>query len=137
MTCNPVDSIDARWRCAIPGCSSPDWTGAVVSWPSWAAYSTNIRAGYNSRVVYSTSGQMLYPYMGAWADGCRITPTSGQVLVIEWQRGTDVWRETYVNPGETYTIDLVGSENGAMLEANAWGGNFRVSISNCTPQPVV
>jgi hypothetical protein len=131
-----VDSVLARWRCNTPGCNWPDWEGAVVTWPAWAAYSTNNRVGYNSREVYSTTGELLHPYMGAWADGCAVTAVSGLVLIIEWQRGTDVWRETYLDPGETHVIDLVHPEDGAMIETSDFGDNFRVSLANCTPQPI-
>jgi hypothetical protein len=59
------------------------------------------------------------------------------MLVIEWERGTNVWRETLVYPGQTHIINLVGSENGAMLEtSDAYNQPFSVSMNNCTPQPV-
>ncbi len=54
--------------------------------------------------------------MGAWADGCEVTAVSGLVLIIEWERGTDQWRETYLDPGESHVIDLVSPEDGAMIE---------------------
>ncbi len=108
----------------------------MIDWPEWSAYSTNIRTGYNSREVYSTSGQLLHPYMGSWADGCEVTAVSGLVLIIEWERGRDVWRETYLSPGQTHTINLVGTENNAMIETSNYGGNFRVSLANCEPQPL-
>ena len=93
-----------------------DWAGGVITWPSWSAFASNNRAGFDSRTVYSVSGQKLYPYMGEWADGCEIEVVSGGVLIIEWERGLDGWRETYLSAGDTYTINLVGSENGAMIE---------------------
>ena len=39
-------------------------------------------------------------------------------------------------PGDSYTIDLTGSENGAMIETQNNVEPFEVSLSNCTPQPI-
>lgn len=74
--------------------------------------------------------------MGNWADGCEVTAVSGNVLIIEWERGTEVWRETHLGPGQTYVIDLIGSEDGAMIETNEFPEGFSVTLSNCTPQPL-
>ena len=74
--------------------------------------------------------------MGAWADGCEVTAVSGLVLIIEWERGTDQWRETYLDPGESHVIDLVSPEDGAMIEtAEGWPA-FSITLRNCTPQPL-
>ncbi|MEA5487183.1 hypothetical protein VB775_10185, partial [Pseudanabaena sp. CCNP1317] len=134
--CNPTESVTARWACNTPGCTATDWVGAVINWPSWAAYSTNGRSGSNSRTVYSTSGSLLYPYMGAWANGCTVTAQSGRVLIIEWQRGTNVWTETWLETGDTHVITLSSPQNGAMIEAEDFSSGFSVSLANCTPQPV-
>lgn len=133
---NDIQSVNAHWRCDIPECSGPDWGGAVINWPSWAAYSSNSRIGVNSRTVYSDSNQKLYPYMGSWANGCHVTAKSGTVLVIEWQRGSETWRETYLNPGQSHTITLTGDEDNAMIETYDDGPAFSVALSNCTPQPL-
>jgi hypothetical protein len=74
--------------------------------------------------------------MGPWADGCNVTSVTGVTLIIEWERGTDRWRETYLQPGESHTIDLVGSENNAMIETYDFGPAFSVSLDNCHPQPL-
>jgi uncharacterized repeat protein (TIGR01451 family) len=75
--------------------------------------------------------------MGPWADGCQVTVLEGQVLVIEWQRGTDVWRATPLQPDDTYVIDLVAPEDNAMLETpDGVTAPFRVALANCTPQPL-
>ncbi|MFK4083638.1 PKD domain-containing protein [Kribbella sp. NPDC020789] len=134
-TCDPVSWVSARWRYAGTG-EDPDWYGGVVTWPAGTAYQGNGRSGYNARNVYSESGDPLYPYMGAWADGCAVRVVTGRVLIIEWERGKDVWRETLVNAGETHTISLSGTENGAMIETNNDLEPFTVSISNCTPRPL-
>jgi hypothetical protein len=134
-SCDPIDAYIARWRCNIPACVGPDWVGAVIDWPAWSAYASNDRLGNQSRSVYSVQGQALHPYMGAWADGCKVTSLSGRVLIIEWERGTDVWRETHLNPGQSHVIDLVGPENGALIESN-YPEDFAVRIENCTPQPL-
>lgn len=132
-----VHSVPARWRCNSPDCVGDDWMSAVISWPAWAAYEDNVRAGSQSRTVYSTSGVLLYPYMGAWADGCEVTAVSGNVLIVEWQRGADLWRETWLTPGQTHTISLVAPEDGAMIETHdGWAPTFSVQLSNCTPQVV-
>lgn len=138
LTCNPVSSIPAYWRCNTPGCTSVDWTGAVIVWPWWAAYESNNRAGENSRTVYAfADDRPLNAYMKEWADGCQITAVSGTVLIIEWERGTEVWRETYLNPGESHTIDLIPPENGVLIEGpDGVVDEFRVSLSNCTPPTV-
>ncbi len=135
-SCNPVNAIPALWRCNAADCSGSDWVGAVIAWPSWSAYQNNARTGNNARIVYSASNQPLYPYMGSWADGCRVTAVSGVTLIIEWQRGTDKWRETILDPGQSHTIDLVSPEDGAMIESPDGFTSFSVSLSNCTPQNI-
>lgn len=133
-TCNPVRSIRANWRCDIPGCIDKDWMGGAVSWPSWAADANNARRGTNSRTVYATTGEKLYPYMRSWASGCRVISVEGTVLIIEWQRGTDVWRETRLQPGESHVIRLSSPEDSAMLETPSTPTDFVVSLENCTPR---
>ncbi|HRQ40404.1 MAG TPA: hypothetical protein PLD25_21025 [Chloroflexota bacterium] len=135
-TCAPVSAIQSYWRCNIDGCTDPDWVSAVIAWPSWSAFESNARAGNQSRTVYSFAGEMLYPYMGAWADGCHVTAVSGTVLIIEWQRGTEVWRETYLEPGESHTIDLVHPEDNAMIEGPDYSPGFSVTLENCVPQVI-
>jgi hypothetical protein len=73
--------------------------------------------------------------MGPWADGCVVKAVRGTVLVIEWQRGADSWRETLLEAGETHTIDLVGSEDNAMIESPGTN-SFTVALTNCTPKPL-
>ena len=131
-----IPSIQAFWRCNLPGCTFPDWTGAVIDWPPWAAHQTNARSGDQSRSVFSADGTPLYPYMGSWAQGCEVTAESGVVQIIEWQRGTDVWRETWLYPRQSHVIDLVPPEDGAMLETYDGSPGFSVSLRNCTPQPI-
>jgi hypothetical protein len=129
-------SVSANWRCDSQQCQGGDWLGTVISWPSWSAYPNNSRSGNNSRTVFGDSGELLYPYMGSWADGCRVNAHQGAVLIIEWQRGTDIWRETTIYPGQSYVIDLVGAENGALIESNGAGTHFGVTLENCEPQPL-
>jgi hypothetical protein len=131
-----IHSVPAFWRCNLPGCESPDWIGSVINWPAWAAYESNNRAGTNSRTVYSDAGEVLYPYMGAWAHGCQVTAVSGVVVIIEWQRGAEVWRATRLEPGESHTISLVSPENNAMIETEDFSLDaFSVLLNNCNPQP--
>ncbi|MCB0184697.1 MAG: hypothetical protein KDE31_10545, partial [Caldilineaceae bacterium] len=134
-TCNPVSSIGAFWRCNTPGCTDADWVGSVISWPSWSAFEDNGRTGNQSRTVYSAQGDLLYPYMGPWANGCQITAVSGTALIIEWQRGTNVWREIPVPPGQSHTIALTSPEDGVVIEGPPPPG-FSVSIKNCNPQVI-
>lgn len=132
-----VNSVPAFWRCNSPDCSGSDWSSAVINWPASAAYENNGRTGNNSRTVYSAAGELLYPYMGAWANGCEVTAVSGVVMIIEWQRGTDTWRETWLNPGQTHVIQLSGTENGAMIETfDGWAPSFSVRLKNCAPQQI-
>jgi hypothetical protein len=131
-----VSWIESRWECNIPECSGSAWAGGVISWPEGTAYSSNNRTSYNSRTVKSLSGQLLYPYMGSWATGCQLTVVDGAVLVIEWKRGSNSWRPTLVNAGESYTINLVGDEDGAMLETPNNTVPFHVTLQNCNPQPL-
>ncbi len=84
--------------------------------------------------MYSEHGEPIYPYMGAWADGCEVTAILGVVLIIEWERGTDDWRETRLEPGERHVIHLTPPENGAMLETVDNGSNFSVLLENCEPE---
>jgi hypothetical protein len=86
--------------------------------------------------VYSADGTPLYPYMGSWAQSCEVTAESGVVQIIEWQRGTDVWRETWLYPRQSHVIDLVSPEDGAMIETYDGSPGFSVSLRNCTPQPI-
>lgn len=139
MTCNPVLAIPSFWRCDIPECSGGDWVGSVISWPSQYAYQNNDRAGNNSRTVYNAQGEVLYPYMGSWANGCVVTAVTGRTLIIEWQRGAEVWRETTLNTGQSHTISLVPPENGALIESIEGSPDidFSVSLANCTPQAVL
>jgi hypothetical protein len=131
-----VHSIRTEWHCNTGECDGSVWEAAVISWPAWSAYSNNARQGNLSRTTYSPSGQVLNPYMGSWADGCQVTAKTGTVLIIEWQRGTDDWRETYLEPGESHTINLVGAEDGALIETYDFGPDFSVKLTNCTPQPL-
>jgi hypothetical protein len=129
-----VSAIRAFWRCHARDCSSADWTGAVVSWPAWSAHHSNARRGDQARAVFSAHGAPLYPYMGRWAHGCEVTAESGSVLIIEWKRGSDRWRETTLAPGQTHVIRLVPPENGAMIESYEGSPGFSVSLRNCTPR---
>lgn len=138
-----VSAYTALWKCTPVGsqdCQGPegaDWVGAVVNWPSWSAYQTNARTGSNSReVIAASGGQPLYPYMGAWADGCQVTALTPGVLIIEWKRGEDVWDENRLNVGQTYTIDLVSPQDNAMIEGDNGVTSFRVALNNCNPQPL-
>jgi hypothetical protein len=131
-----IQATQAFWRCNAADCSGDDWTGAVIAWPAWAAYQNNARSGDQSRSVFSADGTPLYPYMGAWAQGCEVTAESGTVLIIEWQRGTDVWRETWLTPRQSHVIALVPPEDGAMIETEDGSPGFSVSLKNCTPQPI-
>ncbi|HSS01233.1 MAG TPA: hypothetical protein VLM79_29445 [Kofleriaceae bacterium] len=131
-----IQAIPAFWRCNVPECIGADWTGAVINWPAWAAYQNNARSGDQSRSVFADDGTPLYPYMGAWAQGCQVTAVSGTVLIIEWQRGTDNWRETWLQPGQSHTIDLTPPEDGAMIETDDGMTSFSVTLANCTPAPL-
>lgn len=132
-----ISSVPAVWRCNTAGCTATEWQSSVITWPASTAYENNARSGDNSRTVYSHSGELLYPYMGAWANGCQVTAVSGTVLIIEWQRGTDQWRSTWLSPGQTHTIQLTSPENGAMIETiDGWAPSFSVRLNNCTPQQI-
>ena len=135
----PVDAIQstqAFWRCASPDCFGSDWIGAVIAWPAGTAYQNNGRSGDQSRAVFAADGTPLYPYMGAWAQGCEVTAESGTAVIIEWKRGTNAWRETWLTPRQSYVIQLVSPEDGAMIETYDGSPGFSVSLRNCTPQPV-
>jgi hypothetical protein len=127
-------STAALWRCT--GCSGAEWTGAVIGWPAWSAHQSNGRGGDASRSVFSTDGTPLHPYMGPWAEGCTVTAEAGVVLIIEWKRGAEKWRETWLYPGQSHVIHLVPPENGAMIESYDGSPGFSVSLRNCTPQPL-
>jgi hypothetical protein len=131
-----MQAIPSLWRCNVPDCWSDDWTGAAIAWPAWAAYPSNARPGNLSRSVFAWDDTPLYPYMGAWADGCEITGESGIARVIEWQRGSDQWRDTWLYPGQTHVIRLVPPEDSALIEGYDASPGFRVSVRNCTPQPL-
>jgi hypothetical protein len=128
-------STAALWRCGA-ACSGSDWTGAVIGWPAWSAHQSNGRGGDAARSVFSTDGTPLHPYMGPWAEGCTVTAEAGVVLIIEWQRGAEKWRESWLYPGQSHVIHLVGPENGAMIESYDGSPGFSVSLANCTPQRI-
>jgi hypothetical protein len=134
--CDPVSWVASVWKYNGTDPDPGDWSGGVIAWPSWSAFASNNRTGFDSRTVYSESGQKLYPYMGEWADGCEIKVVTGRVLIIEWERGQGNWRETYLSAGGTHTINLIGPENGAMIETQNNVEPFEVSLSNCTPQKI-
>jgi hypothetical protein len=132
-----IQATRALWRCNRPDCVGGDWTGAVIAWPEWAAYQSNgRRPADQSRAVFSTDGKPLHPYMGPWAHGCKVTGESGTVQIIEWQRGADAWRSTWLQPGQSHVIRLVSPEDGAMIETYEGSPGFSVSLTNCTPQRI-
>lgn len=131
-----VHAVQGEWRCDTDDCSGEIWYTAALTWPAGTAYQSNSRTDGKSRSAFTPDGQPLYPYMGAWADGCEVTAKTGIVLIIEWQRGTHEWRETWLNPGEKHTIHLVSPENGALIESEDDSPGFSVALKNCTPQPV-
>lgn len=137
LTCDPVSAFTSYWRCYIPQCISSDWLGAVLAWPSYAAFENNGRNLQAAKITYSLEDdQLLYTYMGEWADGCEITAVSGTVLIIEWRRGQDAWEAFYINPPETHVVNLSSppGQNGVLIEGpDNVVEEFRVSLSNCTP----
>lgn len=135
VACDVVTATATIWRCAEPGCTYPDWVGSTITWPSWSASATNDRTGNAARRTVSPDGQLVYPYMGAWADGCQVTVVSGEALVVEWVHGANQWRETLLHAGQSHTIDLVAPEDGALVEGGDAG--LVVRLTACTPAPLV
>ncbi len=131
-----IHSVPGVWECNADDCSSANWYTEVIPWPAWAAYQNNARSGDSAKAVFTPDGEPLYPYMGSWADGCEVTAVSGTALIIEWERGTDVWRETWLEPGESHTINLTWPEDGAMIESFDFSPGFSVTLNNCEPQPL-
>jgi hypothetical protein len=132
---NVILSTPTEWRCDFASCPG-NWYSHTIPWPSWSAYSDNARAGEKFRRTYGPNGEVIHPYMGKWANGCRVTAVSGVVLIIEWQRGTESWRETYLDPNQTYTINLTPPFDGAMIESFDESPGFSVTLENCSPQPL-
>jgi hypothetical protein len=124
-------SVATYWRCTTADCWSGDWVGSTVVWPSWSAYSDNARTGNNLRTTFGEDGGLIYPYTGAWADGCKFTGVSGIVAIVEWKRGADDWSTSYIGPGDSYTINLFDTQDSVLLEGL---GSFNVAVNNCTPQ---
>jgi hypothetical protein len=133
-----LHAVLAFWSCDAKGCEGSDWPGMTISWPPATAYQSNGRAGVNGRSVFSLDGEPLYPYMGPWADGCKVTSLSGDVLIIEWKRGTDQWRKTLLKQGQSHVISLKPPEDGALIETDddATSPGFSVTLENCTPKPL-
>lgn len=61
---------------------------------------------------------------------------SGAVLVVEWEHGSNDWRETRLSVGERHTSRLTGAEDSAMIETPNHSVPFQVSLSDCTPQRI-
>ena len=59
---------------------------------------------------------------------------SNQVLIIEWKRGSNIWRETLLTANQSHTINLVGNEDNAMIETPDGVTTLSVALSNCNPQ---
>jgi hypothetical protein len=133
-----MQAVPSLWRCdpGVASCFSDDWTGSVISWPSWSAFQGNARPGNLARLVYSWDGAPLHPYMGPWANGCEVIGESGITRVIEWQRGAGQWRDTWLYPGESHVIHLVPPENGALIEGYDASPGFSATLRNCAPQPL-
>jgi hypothetical protein len=74
--------------------------------------------------------------MGSWADGCRITAVFDTVLIVEWRRGSDAWRSTYLAPGQSYEISLISPEDNVLLETPDTPTTFGIRLENCTPQVI-
>ena len=132
---NVIQSTATEWRCDFEDCPG-NWYSHTIPWPSWSAYSDNAREGDKFRRTYGPNGEVINPYMGSWANGCRVTAVTGGVLIIEWQRGTESWRETYLDRDETYTIHLAPPFDGAMIESYDDSPGFAVTLENCNPQPL-
>jgi hypothetical protein len=132
---NVILSTPTEWRCDFANCPG-NWYSHTIPWPSWSAYSDNARTGEKFRRTYGPNGEVIHPYMGSWANGCRVTSVSGVVLIIEWQRGTESWRETYLDRNQTYTINLTPPFDGAMIESYDESPGFSVTLENCNPQPL-
>lgn len=148
-SCDLVSSIPVNWKCDPAACSVPtdDWSEQAVAWPEGQAYDNNGRTqgGANYRDTFRGDTDVVdsvpvYTYMGAWADGCTVTSLVGQAQIIEWDYGSELWRQTTLEPGHTHTIDLGkdaagNAENGAMIETGS-AAPTTVKIENCTPGPV-
>jgi hypothetical protein len=132
---NVIQSTATEWRCDFANCPG-NWYSHTIPWPSWSSYSDNARTGNKFRRTYGPTGEVIHPYMGKWAHGCRVTQVSGVVLIIEWQRGSESWRETYLDRGQTYTINLTPPFDGAMIESYDGSPGFSVTLENCNPQPL-
>ncbi|NOV99427.1 hypothetical protein [Isoptericola chiayiensis] len=130
--CDVVTAVESSWQCNIEECHGSPWAGAAISWPTGTAYSSNDRPGDASRTAFDVNGQELHPYAGSWIDGCQVEVVWGTVLVVEWRRGANDWRETLLSPGDTYTVDLRGDEDGALIEGYPFG--FGVRLTTCDPQ---
>lgn len=131
-----VRSRLAVWICDRPRCTDPEWLGMVISWPPSSAHQSNGRPGAGSRAVQTLDGEPLYPYMGAWAHGCKVTATSGDALIVEWRRGADTWRETHLRQGQSHLISLRPPEDSALVESNDPSPGFSVTFESCTPGPL-
>jgi hypothetical protein len=125
-----VQMTRTHWRCNTTGCTDPEEVGYAITWPSTSAYSFNNRPEW-SRTTYNDAGQLVYPYMGSWANGCDITAQGADVAVIEWKRGSSSWQTTYLTPGQRVVIKLEAPEDGAIIEGLAGSS---IILRTCTPK---
>ena len=118
-----VSSTIAHWHNSpTPPLDSSPWTGSVVEWPG-ASYRNNNRGGgggqylFEANVTPHTNERPMWGYATDWMDGATIELLSGtNLLIIEWKRGTDTWRTTYLTTiGQTHTINLSDTTSGTIV----------------------
>ena len=132
-----LSSVPTHWHTEASGppWGSTPWSGHSVEFPG-AAYRYNGRSGDGSRYMYEPVGadpsgthRTIYGYAAEWADGMHIHVNSGEALIIEWEWGSETWRETIVPAGSSMDIDLSdttatvgpanpGPWNGVLVEAH-------------------
>ncbi len=76
----------------------------------------------------------IYGYIrGKYSQRCKITKVAGgYVLIEQWEYGTDVWEQHWLERnGESFRVNLVSPENAVQIFSNDFT-RFAVTISDCS-----
>jgi len=131
-------SVPGDWICRQEvDCSGKAWPGTSIRFSSTVASDSNGRKSKDNgrRIVDHVDGVTpIYGYIrGPYAQGCRITKVGGgDVLIEQWEYGTDVWEEHWLKGnGQSFRVNLESPENAVQIFSNDFT-IFAITISDCS-----